>query len=282
MANFIQYDTLVLSGGGTKGFLHLGAVQCALDMNLIHNVKTYIGTSVGSIINYLLAIGYTPMELMVEVHLSKLFEKVPGVNLVAMINGNGAISFNILMEALEKLTLEKIGRFVTLGDLKKLYGKTLICTTYNMTTSQLEYLSPDTYPDIPCLTAIKMSSNLPLVFERFKYMDSYYIDGGIAEHFPILQAEQWGEHVLGINNILNPQTMKDTPDTGIVDYLIKILQIQGNYMIKEKIKLATPKSTIVCVTTGDLRNPMDFNMKTKSMLDLFSLGYEQFRNFMEK
>ena len=59
-----MYTTLVLSGGGVKGILMLGAIQYMIDNRLLEKTTTYIGTSVGAMIGYLLAIGYTPIEIV--------------------------------------------------------------------------------------------------------------------------------------------------------------------------------------------------------------------------
>ena len=59
------YSTLLLSGGSVKTFASIGALQYLYDKNLICNVETLVGTSAGAILCYLLAIGYTPGEIMV-------------------------------------------------------------------------------------------------------------------------------------------------------------------------------------------------------------------------
>ena len=50
------YDCLVLSGGAIKGFGTLGSLQCMKDKNYLDKIKTIVGTSVGTIIGYLLSI----------------------------------------------------------------------------------------------------------------------------------------------------------------------------------------------------------------------------------
>ena len=57
----IDYDTLVLAGASSKCIVTLGAIQYAYDNFLLKNLQTYIGTSSGAMICYLLAIGYTPV-----------------------------------------------------------------------------------------------------------------------------------------------------------------------------------------------------------------------------
>ena len=111
-----NFDTLVLSGGSTQGIIILGALQYAADNYLMTKIKTYVGTSVGSICGYLLAIGYDPVEIMVYLCTKQILEKMKHFNVVAMMNGNGATTFSHIHEQLEKMTIEKIGKLVTLKD----------------------------------------------------------------------------------------------------------------------------------------------------------------------
>ena len=72
----VDYDTLVLSGGSSKGIMTLGALQYLYDNFLLKNIKNYIGTSAGAMICYLLAIGYTPVEIIVYICKHQLLEKM--------------------------------------------------------------------------------------------------------------------------------------------------------------------------------------------------------------
>ena len=276
--NCEKYDTLVLSGGGVKGFCILGGVQAATDQGLLQNVTTYVGTSVGAIVSYLLAIGYTPIEIVVALSVNKWLEKMQSFNLVAMINSNGATSFNNIHEALEKLTLSKIGKFLTLGKLKEQYGKTLICTTYNMTSCIAEYLGPETHPDLPCLTALRMSSNIPLIFDRFRYMDNYYIDGGVVDNFPITKGVEIGDKVLGIYLEIQENSMRDEPEDGLVTYFLRLLYIPMIHQSKTKINSVKGKCLAIPIV-GAMRNIIEFNLKSKVKLQMFSEGYEAVKNF---
>ena len=74
--NITHFDTLVLSGGSSKGILILGALQYAYDNFLLNNIDIYVGTSCGAIIGYLLAIGYTPLEIIVYICSNQLMGKI--------------------------------------------------------------------------------------------------------------------------------------------------------------------------------------------------------------
>ena len=60
-----DFDTLVLCGSSIKCMTILGSLQYAYDHALLSKITKYIGTSSGSICCYLLAIGYTPIEIIV-------------------------------------------------------------------------------------------------------------------------------------------------------------------------------------------------------------------------
>ena len=72
-----EYDTIVLGGGAIKSFNTIGAIQYVYDNYLINdNLKTFIGTSGGAMIAYLIIIGYTPVEIMVFLCTNQIFEKL--------------------------------------------------------------------------------------------------------------------------------------------------------------------------------------------------------------
>ena len=77
-----SYDTLVLSGGSIKGIILLGSLQYFYDNDCLNEVKTYIGTSAGAIICYLLCIGYTPTEILVYLCVHDLLRSMTYFNVL--------------------------------------------------------------------------------------------------------------------------------------------------------------------------------------------------------
>lgn len=275
-----MYDTLVVPGGGMKGFILLGCLQYCIDNNIIQSVKKFIGTSVGAILCYLLCIGYSPVEIITYLHLNKYIEKTSNFNIIDMINSKGAVTFNHIQEALEKMTIEKIGKFLTLGKLKEEFGKELYCVTYNMSVCSTEYINCNTHPDMPCLTALRMSCNLPLVFERFKYMENYYIDGGVSDNFPIEKAKEIGGKILGLELKINEKAFKDEPSEGMMSYLLKIFQIFSINSITKNYNI-NENCCLIPLETTDVLNAFDFSINSKIKLDMFSSGYESSKKFFK-
>ncbi len=274
----MNYDTLVISGGSIKGIFLLGAIQSLIDLKLNEDIVNYVGTSAGAIISYLLCIGYTPIEIIVYLCTNHLIEKLQSFNLTAVMhNDGGAISYHHINETLEILTIEKIGRLITLGELKTRYNKKLYCVTYNITLNKTEYISWETYPDMPCLVALRLSANIPFLFDKYKYMGSYYIDGGISDNFPIKFGEEIGKKVVGI--FLEPGTTShDSVNTGMMEYIYKILQVPVNQLVEYKCSLIDQGKSTVYKIRGNGRKIFDFNIKRDDKIQMFSSGYRDFKD----
>lgn len=285
-SSIAEYDTLVLSGSATKGFITLGAVQYAFDNNLLNNLQTYIGTSSGSMICYLLCIGYTPIEIMVYICTNQIMEKLREFNVIGMVQGRGAVSYNTIQESLEKMTISKIGYLPTLEDLKIKYNKTFICATHNLTKDCTEYLSYETHPTLPCITAIRMSSTIPLIFETYKYNNNSYVDGGISDNFPIDLGEKIGNKILGIMLLMdNTLKFQEGTDKGIIDFMQKIIFIPVCQYVKHKVaQINKEKVKVVCINktdelyhTNDKIELLDFNINTTTKMDMFAVGYQKMK-----
>jgi len=62
----MEIDTLCFSSGGIQGLSFISGLKYLCDNNYINldKITTYVGTSIGSILSFLLILGYTPDELI--------------------------------------------------------------------------------------------------------------------------------------------------------------------------------------------------------------------------
>jgi len=264
-----DFDTLVLSGGGIHGIMYLGALQAADDKFLLGGVNKYIGTSIGSIICYLLAIWYNANEIMTYFCSNRVTENLDTFNIMNFMECSGGISFHPIQEHLEKMTMSKISDFLTLKDLKDKFGKTLICSTYNITDAKVVYLGPDTHPRLPCLTAIKMSSSIPLIFKNCMYRDCLYVDGFISNNFPIAIGDKIGKKVLGIATALDNKI--EGSNIRILEMIMKLMRVPVEQATKYRIQNSSDKCTVVMLTS-DISN-LTFNVSTKDKFKMYDEGY---------
>lgn len=283
------YKTLVFSGGGMKGLSLLGGLQYCIDNKMIDEVHTYIGTSIGAIIGYLLIIGYTPIEIFIYTCTNPIFKHEPVLDLISMMNGEGAISYTHFMDYLERMTFDKIGRVLTLKQLYDEFHKTLIVTTYNYTRNKLVYMSWETHPDIPCLTALRMTSTLPLLHSMYKYMNDYYIDGGVADNFPILYNLNTNDKEdissrLGFTLDLLPFKEESTDEEttqesfNIVNFIYRLCIIPTIEEYKIKKEKATDVDIIELTCNVSAFEPIP---NSTDKMEAFSRGYQQTKQFFE-
>ena len=266
--NVRDVDTLVLGGGAIKGFALLGAIQYLQDNNLMAGIKKMVGTSIGAIIGYLLCIGYSPVELMVILCHNNFLDKFAQFDVINAVTGNGAAPFSIISDLIEKLTVQKIGRFLTLKDLYELSAKTLVCCTYNYTKDQVEYISYRDHPDLPCIVALRMSANLPFLFEQFVYNGNIYIDGGIVDNVPFLQIEP-DEYGLAIK-LMSPKGC-----SSFIDRLCELIAIPVKHL--EMLRFESVKQRCIMIEINIDISILKFNLSKTEKFDLFSLGYNVLR-----
>lgn len=198
-------DTLVLSGGGNKGSLHLGALHYNYKNGYCKDIKIFIGTSIGSVISLLLVCGYTPIEIFTSIYNLDTTTLFPMTALSLSIENIGMFDIEPFIDIVSSMVVAKIGHAPTFLELYNKTRLSLIVSVVNLTRRHCEYWSHLTTPDVSCIDAVRFSCSIPLVFHRQKpvdivemglstscyYRDTvvddniYYVDGGILNNFPI-------------------------------------------------------------------------------------------------
>jgi len=269
---FKKYDTLVISGGSILGFYILGSLQYCYENNIINNITTIFSTSVGSILSYLLCIGYSPIDIFSILSTKReLFNKLSNLNLLNLINGKGVTDFIYINNFLEELTLKKFEKLLSLKELYELSGKNLFFTTYNESDNILEYINYINYPDIPVLTAIRMSCNIPEFFEKFSYKNKFYIDGGILDNFPIYEASKYSDNILGINI---PKTINFKEDENFLERIYRRFTIPLIQLEKITNKNINKPIDIINIYSDKNNYILDFSIKQSLKYEMFYNGYK--------
>lgn len=280
MSKNIKYDVLCLQGVSTKALYCLGCLQCLVDNGCLDSLKHYVGTSSGSLVCYFTLLGYSPAESLSNLCTDDVFASVSkNFNLLKMVNGGGAASWSRIQETIEKLTIQKIGVLPTMLSLYKLTGKTFTLVTYNLTTDETVYLNHLTHPDLPVTVALRMSCNLPFVFEKYLYDGSYYIDGGVTDNFAITHAETLGNAVCGVR-VHNPPST--TPKDSFMTYLYQIMMLPLIELDRIRMAQMDSNTTVITLTADKVVTAYDFEINNPQKMDMFSTGYSQVATVFEK
>ena len=149
---------LVLSGGGARGFAHLGLIQALNEAGIFPDVIS--GTSAGALVGVLYADGYNPKEILKLMNAGSRFDLMrPALPREGLLQINGIAK--ILKTSLRAKSFSelKIPLFVSATDLNN--GKAVYF-------SEGELLEP-----------VIASASIPVLFQPVKINNISYVDGGV-------------------------------------------------------------------------------------------------------
>lgn len=259
-----MYEGLVIAAGGIKGFLILGFLDYIYTD--ISSIKYYCGCSVGSYICMLLSIGYTPLEIITYLCTNDISQLFKDLNPLMLKDFYGMVDVNLMLEYIEEMIKFKIGYIPTFKNLYDDYDKILICPAYNITDNKKEYLSYETYPDMPISKACILSSNIPFLFSKVEYNGKCYIDGASFDAFPLNKLSEYTNNckILGITFDLKKRENIDS----FTSYVKKIV-----YCLTEKTYDLKENTTVRTLNFN--YEEIDFNIDTKTKIKMYVDGYNQ-------
>ena len=198
---------LILSGGGARGFAHVGLLRVLELYKLKPDV--IIGTSAGSLIGAFYACGYTPNEMM---DIVKEFNKQ---NIMSKAFPNLPLSI-VSWKAIDEFLYKYIGN-KNIEDLKV----RLAIVATNMETGNIEIFTKGNL-----LKAVEASCSIPGFFPPVKIGNNYYADGGILLDDPTSIAKFFGadKTILSITSTPPLSVTKDSPyfQKVFYDFLYKL------------------------------------------------------------
>jgi NTE family protein len=247
-----QYNIgLVLSGGGTRGFAHLGVIQALNEAGIFPDVIS--GTSAGALIGVLYADGHTPAEIMKMMNSSSRLDFMrPALPREGLLQINGIIK--ILKTSLRSKNFNelKIPLFVSATDLNN--GKAVYF-------SEGELFDP-----------VIASASIPVLFQPVKIGDISYVDGGVLDNLPIRPIENKCRILIG--SFVNPVGyMKKI--SGLINIAERTFMLSMSKEIYEKAKKFD-----LFIAPLALRNYKFLNPEKAQ--ELFEIGYNATNQKLEE
>jgi NTE family protein len=236
-----KYTNLVLSSGSFYSFSFIGCLKYLEDIDILKDIKNFVGTSGGSLVCLFYVIGYSPIEIynfIVSECVGKDIVKYDLTSILSLTTTLGLCDHSKIKDILEKALINKqYEKTATIIDVVKKTGKNIVFCTCNINKGIPEYLSVDSHPDIPIITATLMSCCIPILFQPIKYNDEYYLDGGIVDPFPYSICESVQ---LNCKNTLciavcfsKPKfVVNELDNINFVDYFQHIIELYKYYTFK--------------------------------------------------
>lgn len=289
----MDFNTLVLSGGGIKGIAHLGCIfylQDSLNFD-INRINIFSGTSIGSVISLLFVCGYTPVKLMEELKGMNSFLNINNMSLMSLFGKFGLFKIEELSQIVEEKVMRKFGYIPTLKKLYELTQKDLYVCSVNSYNSEVVYFNYRTHPDKSCIEAVEDSCRIPLIFEKNKYLD-----GGLGDNFPLLALTKHYNlqdlNILGIlltgKELVSNVNSNNSSETSILNYIYNLLNISINSNIKfrlehiENVYKSISKKIDIVTVQFERRTLIPLYISEEEKLKIFELGYKTMKEYYEK
>ena len=220
---------LVLSGGGARGMAHIGVLKAIEKAGI--PIDFIVGTSMGSIIGGLYAIGYTPMQLdsmIKKQNWSFLLSDNPRRRELSLTERERSEKFIVSIPiSLSKRSKPMMSGLVRGQNLSNLFSKLTIgyhdsidfnrlpipfaCVATNIVNGE-EYV----YHRGVLATAIRASMAIPGVFTPVRQDSMVLVDGGIVNNYPADVVKAMGaDIIIGVdvqNALKKADKLNSVPD----------------------------------------------------------------------
>ena len=238
---------IALSGGGIRGIAHAGVLKALEDNNI--KIDIIGGTSAGSLIASLYAMGYSPYYIYI---LFKRYSKeLVEINSGLVLSGLGNLMVkkkNTLKGLKTGQSIEDIyNKIAEKKGIKKINQITmpLVIPTVDIKNCK-EYVITNNIPenvkntkqyitDITVGKAVRASSSFPAVFIPCNFEEHAFMDGGALDNVPVNEVKKQGaDKVIAVKFDADPIT----PDSNIMDIVMKTIDIMGSKISEESLEMS--------------------------------------------
>lgn len=204
---------LSLSGGGLRGFGHIGVIQALEE----HGCRpaAIAGSSAGAIVGALYAAGYSPQELLEIADTHNLF---PATAL--RLRTSGFVDTRFLKDIFRQ--------YIPDNSFESLQTPLYVAAT-NLNTGQVAHFSQG-----PLDEALLASSAVPFMFSPIRRDDGAYYDGGILDNLPIAPLRKTCNFIVGVH--VNALDSIDGAEMTPVKTMDRIIHVAISQSVHENAK----------------------------------------------
>ncbi|MFA6062480.1 MAG: patatin-like phospholipase family protein [Gallionella sp.] len=223
---------LVLGGGGTRGFAHVGVIKALEAQGIVPDIV--VGTSVGSAIGALYAAGYSGFQLQ-DMSIPMKQERVIAWSLPNRGLFTGRPLQDFINQAVKQQPMEKLRRTFAAVATDLASGEKIVFRTGNTGV------------------AVSASCAVPGIFQPVVINGKSYVDGGLVRPVPVSDARALGaDFVIAVNISNLPQ---NNPTESTMDVLLQTFDIMSQTI--NRYELASADVVIRPVTREIAQGNLD-------------------------
>ena len=208
-----KYNTgLVLSGGGARGFAHLGVLEALNEAGIFPDVIS--GASAGALVGVLYSDGYTPREILKIMNSSSMLRYMrPTVPRAGLLQISGITRILDAHLRARKFSELKIPLFVSATDLNNAV--------------------PVYFSEGELIDKVIASASIPVLFNPVVIDNIHYVDGGVLDNLPLKPIEGLCRFTVG--SFVNPVGKEDTI-SGLLQIAERTFMVSMSKEIGDKSK----------------------------------------------
>lgn len=309
-----EIDILVLCGGGSKIYGHVGVWKALLEAGVIP--RKFAGSSAGAIISLLCYLGYSSDEL---IEFTREFRQEHIVHFD--IDSQGFSSTQSLKTALDYIVSKKIMEivtqykvpypkgvidFATLESLRKQcpgcgIGKELVVTATNKKMRKTRYFSLKHSPQFEVAQAVAVSASLPVLYKPTLIDGEEHNDGGVLSNFPTeafsddnstLLESEYGNNLKLLAIQFNNGTERDTIDkvmdkvykeNFIINWIYRLLtgvEDPASGWEQDRMKLRKYSAQSIIIDFEEMSNPASLLVEEREREKRIEKGYLPTKDYL--
>jgi len=294
---------LVLSGGGARGFAHIGVLKVLEENNI--PIDYIVGTSMGSIVGGVYALGLTPEDIetvVTGIHWDKVFDDFArrstnrfrrkldkydffGIKRIGITRGGlklppGIIEGQQIELALDRLAYPGFG----IEDFDKL------SIPYRAIATDIETGKPFIIKDGNIARAMRASMSIPGALPAITIDGKLLVDGGIANNIPVDVVRRMGADIVIVVDVSEPLADKEEIQSGI-DVTGQLTTIMTRRVADQQLATLNDSDILIIPAEKDISSS-DFNKypvlisagelaanETLPALKKYSLSFEDYAEY---
>lgn len=282
----MEKNALCLSGGGIKAFAHIGAIKALEESNIKFDMVA--GTSSGSIIALLYALGYSSEEMyeifkkyckkIKYVDIKNIFKIIVGLVFRRKLIVNGLTDGKVIVKAIKEICKEsgisninevKMPVIIPAVNLKN--GELIVFSSKeirNKISDEVKYVT-----DAPIDVTIRSSCSYPAVFSPYVWKGKQLVDGGIRENVAWKELKDIGAtKVFGIN--FETQLKEKECCENMIEVAVRSMNMMAHELSNYELDGIDKLVTITTEKVGLL--------DTSKMDYLYETGYKTMKRYLKR
>ena len=241
--------------------------------DLLSEINRVVGISIGSLIGLLWCLNYSPDEILLFFCETDIRDVLGSITLEGIREGKGLIPITFLQEGLKKKVLDKLGFVPSMSQMYSLTKRNFVAIATEENSEEPVFIDETTFPDLPVVDAVLMSTNIPIFFHQIMYQGKVYSDGASTAPYPV----DFYQDVPLLGMVIFTDVEQGTTSGRIR----KVLQTSVNRLIRLSIERCSGSCRNLILKTK-YSDTTGISMTTEDKLFLFKDGFEQVFNQIQE